>query len=187
MKTRIRHFRKMKGMTLRQLAQLVGTTPQTIQRLETSNMTVSTDWLEKIAEALEVRISDLLDDGLIRGIPRLGASVRDGRVAPGPQSDLFTLDIPADDPVAVEITNTIGPYIAGSFVVGKRYSEGNLINAVGRNSIVGLKDGALLLRRVIQLPTSGEFSLLTFDSGGDFTHGAEIDWAAPIIMSVVYW
>jgi len=58
--TRIRIIRKQQQMTLKQLADAVGTTPQTAQRLETGNMTVSMEWLEKIARALGVTTADLL-------------------------------------------------------------------------------------------------------------------------------
>ena len=51
MKTRIREFRKERRWTLQDLARQVGTTAQTVQRLETANMTVSTDWLERFGEA----------------------------------------------------------------------------------------------------------------------------------------
>lgn len=58
--TRIRIIRKQQGLTLKQLATAIGTTPQTAQRLETGNMTVSMEWLEKIAKALVVSTADLL-------------------------------------------------------------------------------------------------------------------------------
>jgi transcriptional regulator with XRE-family HTH domain len=58
--TRIRVIRKQQGLTLKQIAYAIGTTPQTAQRLETGNMTVSMEWLEKIARALDVPIADLL-------------------------------------------------------------------------------------------------------------------------------
>lgn len=60
MKTYIREFRKSRGMTLKQLADKINTTPQTVQRLETDNMTVSMAWLEKIAIALQVEPYKLL-------------------------------------------------------------------------------------------------------------------------------
>lgn len=46
-------------MTLSTLAEKTGTTPQTIQRLETSNMTISVEWIEKIALALQIAPSIL--------------------------------------------------------------------------------------------------------------------------------
>lgn len=48
----IRKSRKHRGLTLKQLADAIGTTPQTMQRLESANMTLSLDWLEAIARAL---------------------------------------------------------------------------------------------------------------------------------------
>jgi transcriptional regulator with XRE-family HTH domain len=48
----IRSIRKSKNMTLNDLARACGTTPQTIQRLEMGNMTLSVDWIEAICIAL---------------------------------------------------------------------------------------------------------------------------------------
>lgn len=59
-KTRIRFLRKKKGMTLQEVAKLAGTSAQTIQRLETDKMTVSVDWLNRIAEALQVSPRSLI-------------------------------------------------------------------------------------------------------------------------------
>ena len=50
----IRHYRRQKGLTLAQLGQRIGTTPQSVSRLETGVMKLSMDWVEKIAEALDV-------------------------------------------------------------------------------------------------------------------------------------
>ena len=61
MTTRIREIRRRRGLTLQALAEKVGTTPQTIQRLETNNMTVSVDWLLRIADALNLSAADLLE------------------------------------------------------------------------------------------------------------------------------
>lgn len=58
--TRIRELRKARGFTQRELGVAVGTTPQTIQRMETDNMTVSMRWMERIAEALGVKPYELL-------------------------------------------------------------------------------------------------------------------------------
>lgn len=49
---RFRLLRKSKGLKLIDVARLCHTTPQTIQRLETNKMTVSTEWIEKLCTAL---------------------------------------------------------------------------------------------------------------------------------------
>jgi transcriptional regulator with XRE-family HTH domain len=60
--TRIRELRKLSGLTLKDLADAIGTTPQTVQRLETGSMTVSTDWLFRFAQVLRVQPSELISD-----------------------------------------------------------------------------------------------------------------------------
>lgn len=62
---RIRVLRKQRGMTLRQLAEKLGTTPQSVQRLESDTMTLSIDWLERICAALQIQPYELFADGSI--------------------------------------------------------------------------------------------------------------------------
>ena len=61
--TRIREVRRARKMTLDEVAKacVPPTTPQTIGRLETGTRTVSVGWLNRIAAALGVEASDLVD------------------------------------------------------------------------------------------------------------------------------
>lgn len=52
--SRLRAARKAAGLTLLDVSRTCGTTPQTIQRLETNNMTLSIDWVERIARAVDI-------------------------------------------------------------------------------------------------------------------------------------
>lgn len=51
---RIREERKRNGLTLAELARACGTSPQTICRMEIAKMTVSLEWIEKIAKAFNI-------------------------------------------------------------------------------------------------------------------------------------
>lgn len=62
MPNRIKEFRKQQGLTLKDLADKLKTTPQTVQRLEAGTMTVSLRWLEAFAGALKVSVRDLIND-----------------------------------------------------------------------------------------------------------------------------
>lgn len=53
--TQIRAVRKARGMTLAQVAAHLGTTPQSIQRIETGRMTVSLEWLYAIGDVLGIQ------------------------------------------------------------------------------------------------------------------------------------
>lgn len=50
---RIREERVKSHLTLKELAKRAHTTPQTISRLETGGMTISIEWLERLASLLE--------------------------------------------------------------------------------------------------------------------------------------
>lgn len=63
MKNRIREYRKIRGLTLNQLAELVGTTNQQISHLEKGRRRLTLDWMERIAIALDCHPSDLIMGG----------------------------------------------------------------------------------------------------------------------------
>ncbi len=56
----IRELRTAKGLTGEQLAELVGTSQQQVQRLEAGARRLTHDWAERIARALKVDIADVL-------------------------------------------------------------------------------------------------------------------------------
>lgn len=56
-----KRWRKQRGLTLLNLADRMGTTPQTVQRLESDNMTLSIEWVERFCLALEIEPRDLFD------------------------------------------------------------------------------------------------------------------------------
>lgn len=55
----IEFFRKKKGMTLTELAQTIGTTYQTVQRLEKCTRKLDPKWAAKIGSALGVPAGDI--------------------------------------------------------------------------------------------------------------------------------
>ncbi len=188
MKNRIRYFRNLRSWTLAQLAEIVGTTPQTIQRLEVDTMTVSTDWLEKIATAFDIPPIMLLSDDSALDVPMLGTAGSGGDVrAPRPsKSDInFVLDVPAPDPVAIEIDEALGPYAKGSILIGNRMKGDNMLNALGTDAIVALQNGSFVLRKVIK--GSGErFTLVPIGPDGDVLYDEEPLWIAGLVMRVEY-
>lgn len=58
---RLRKARKDSEKTLKDIAVKCGTTAQTIQRLETGNMTVSLEWIEKLCAALDIEPCELFE------------------------------------------------------------------------------------------------------------------------------
>lgn len=187
MATRIRELRKRRGMTLQQLADRVGTTPQTVQRLETGNMTVSMDWLGRFAGAFGIRPADLIAEEGGRSVPLVGRIGRDGVIRAVPDeapAETIGLDVPADDPVAVHLDAAVGGYAAGSYLIGNRLAGAGLVGAHGKDCIVRLAGGGLMLGRLIW--RSGTITLVPLDSSRDVRFDAEIVWAARLVMQIRY-
>jgi transcriptional regulator with XRE-family HTH domain len=187
MRTRIREFRKMRAMTLKELAERIGTTPQTVQRLETDNMTVSTDWLEKIAQALQVEPADLLGGASSRQIPLLGRIGQQGYLhsAPADQSSFVHLEAPAESPVAARLDVAVGPFTAGTVLVANRLREADLANAHGMDCIAALESGPILLCRVIR-GRNATWTLVPHDNGSDVRYDQNVLWLARLIMAIKY-
>lgn len=59
-KNRISILRKERGLTLAALADAAGTTKAQIQKLERGDRRLSLDWMERLAHAMGVKMSDLL-------------------------------------------------------------------------------------------------------------------------------
>lgn len=188
METRIREFRKLRGLTLKELAERVSTTPQTVQRLETANMTVSTDWLEKIAGALNIEPADLIARPGGREIPVIGRVINEGRVraGEGKQVNTLHLHVPADDPVAAQLDVRVGFYEIGTILVANRLPEADYEKAHGVDCLVALENGDILLRRLIR-GHKGAWTLVPHDAGAEVSYDARITWLAPIVMSLRYF
>lgn len=184
MRNRIRHYRKRRGLTLAQVAAQLGTTPQTVSRLETEAMTLSMEWLRRFADIFDVHVADLLEAPEEREIPSFGAVTGDGSVTGTPEA-LFALDIPSANPVALRVTESIGPYEAGEILILSQYEHGMLDRAAGGDCLICLKDGNLLFGRLIR-DRDGSHALVPVGPGGEVRHGCAVDWAARVVMRVRY-
>jgi transcriptional regulator with XRE-family HTH domain len=60
MQNRIKIMRKKRGLTMRQLAGLMGTSQQQVDRLEKSRRRLTQEWMERLSEALSCEYVDLL-------------------------------------------------------------------------------------------------------------------------------
>jgi transcriptional regulator with XRE-family HTH domain len=186
MSTRIRAIRKLRRLTLQELADQVGTTPQTIQRLETGNMTVSVDWLERIGAALNLPAASLLEGNAgipVRFVGELGS---DGAVkAQSAATDPIIVSVPAEDPMAIRVKSRLGPHESGTILVVSRLDKSERTKADGRDCLVELADGSLLFRRIV-LGKGGPAAFVPYDDRRGVERNLDIVWFAPVVMSIRY-
>lgn len=60
---KLKEFRKLRGLTQEQLAEMVEVTFQQIQKYENGNTRLNTDKLQAVAQALNVPVSAFFDEG----------------------------------------------------------------------------------------------------------------------------
>ena len=189
MQTRIRKLRKTRGWTLQQLADQIGTTPQTVQRLETANMTVSMDWLEKFANAFNVSPVDLMEESSPKDIECIGEIGRDA-VLENPLSGFseqtfLSFDIPASHPVAVRVTQPVGSFLPGTVLVADRIARPHWQSAIGWDCLVAINGDNTLLRRLVQ-GLDDTFTLVPLSAGSPVIYNKNLDWVARIVMRIDY-
>ncbi len=112
--TRIRDVRRAQGLTLEDVAQRCDppTTAQTISRLEVGTRTVSVKWLNRIARALGVQASDLVDLPESGSVPVAALVGPSGASAPT-RTLAFAAPTAPEGAIGIRITGSLGDYRAG--------------------------------------------------------------------------
>jgi len=183
LKNLIRQARQLRGLTQAQLAERVGTTAATVSRLEKETMTVSTEWLSRFAVALDVHPADLLERPERHSTRLLGKVGRSGRVSAGADEDVF-VDFPSAEAVAIEIAAPQGPYAPGERLIGERLHGPSMVSGIGRDCIIGLPDGGVLLARLVG--TGPRFTLVPAEPRSAILYDQEVSWVAPIAIRVQF-
>ena len=188
--TRIREVRRARGLTLDDVARACDppTTPQTIGRLETGTRTVSVGWLNRIAAALGVEASDLVDHGdradlgvvAILGASGASAPKRTALVVP-PRANAGQ--------VAVTVSASLGDYRAGDEIWCDMLEPENFAHALNRDVLIPRPAGRFIFGRLIGREaaadsSSGKLHLLPPGAGGRQSVVADPPWLAVAVRLV---
>lgn len=187
MKTRIREFRKERRWTLADLAKKIGTTAQTVQRLETSNMTVSTDWLERFGEAFNIDPVQLLISPERINPLILGEIGPDGRLEVAPKGSAKPLGVDPGaivrDSVCVRLRVDFTDHPEGTILVCERQTGRNIQNAIGIDALAGTVDGDIMFGRIIN--GEGErYTIVPQRQRASVWYDQELEWVAPPKMAI---
>jgi transcriptional regulator with XRE-family HTH domain len=148
--TRIREVRRARGMTLDDVARACrpATTPQTIGRLETGTRTVSVGWLNRIAAALGVETSDLVEQGERADLAVAAILGANGAAAPKRKSIAVSPKVAAGQ-VAVTVATSIGDYRVGDEIWCDMVEPEQFGRALNRDVLVPRPAGRFLFGRLI--------------------------------------
>lgn len=173
----IRTVRRAKALTLDDVAARCAppTTAQTIGRLETGTRTLSLGWMNRIAGALGVEASELVQlpsDTRLSITALLGP---DGADAPTRIEAALTAR-PTADMLAVRVTGSIGDYRAGD-EIWCRPLAGDWASALNRDILVPRPAGRFIFARLLNV--DGEkLHLLPLGAGQRQQVVANPVWAA---------
>jgi transcriptional regulator with XRE-family HTH domain len=163
--TRIREVRKAKHMTLEDVARACSppTTPQTIGRLETGMRTVSVGWLNRIAAALGVAPTDLVDHPASEQLEVLAILASDSTSAPK-KAQVVLPPRPEPGQVAVLVTASIGDYRRGDEIWCDRLNPEAFNRALNRDILIPRPGGRFQFGRLLARE-EGKLHLLPVGSG----------------------
>ena len=154
MLTRIREARKAKGMTLLDVALACKppTTAQTIGRLETGVRTVSVDWLNRIAAALQVEAADLVTLPDRSDLPVAAVIGSDGVAAPRKPMTLLP-PTPTGQMVGIIVDVAHGDYRAGDALWAERLGPEDFGRAINRDVLAPRAAGGFTFGRLVATDT----------------------------------
>lgn len=163
--TRIREVRKAKRMTLEDVARACEppTTPQTIGRLETGMRTVSIGWLNRIASALGVAPTDLVEHGSSEQL-EVVAHLDGGNAAAPKKAQLVLPPRPEPKQVAILVTGSVGDYRSGDELWCDRLGQDMFARALNRDVLVPRPGGRFQFGRLLARE-DGKLHLLPSGSG----------------------
>ena len=182
--TRIREVRRARGMTLDEVAKACNppTTPQTIGRLETGSRTVSVGWLNRIAAALGVDATDLVDHPDRAELPVVAILGANGATAPKRQALVVPPKVGAGQ-IAMTVAASSGDYRAGDEIWLEQIEPEDFVHALNRDILVPRPAGRFLFGRLIGRE-DGKLHLLPPGAGGRQSVVADPAWAAVAVRLV---
>ena len=183
--TRIREVRRARKMTLADVAKACNppTTAQTIGRLETGTRTVSVGWLNRIAEALGVGASDLVEgsgDGV--ELPVAAVLGANGATAPS-RSAIIVPPRARAGQVGVTVAASVGDYRAGDELWCQTLQPEEFAQALNRDVLVPRPAGRFLFGRLIGRDDN-KLHLLPPGAGGRQSVVTDPAWIAMAVKLV---
>ena len=175
---RIREVRRAKGYTLLDVAERCNppTTAQTIGRLETGTRTLSLDWLNRIANALGVDSSELVQLPDQEELPVAAHLGMDGVQAPTKPDTMIAPRL-LGEMVGLRVMDSIGDYRRGDEVWCEQLSPERFVEALNCDVLVPRPAGRFLFGRLLGRE-DGKLHLLPLAAGARQQVVADPAWIA---------
>jgi len=181
---RIREVRRAKGLTLLDVAQRCSppTTAQTVGRLETGTRTLSLDWLNRIAAALGVDASELVQLPDQEELPVAAHLGIDGVQAPT-RPDSMVAPRLLGERVGLRVIDSIGDYRRGDEIWCEQFPPERFADDLNCDVLVPRPAGRFLFGRLIGRD-AGKLHLLPLSAGARQQVVTDPAWIARAVKLV---
>ncbi|NQX94119.1 MAG: helix-turn-helix transcriptional regulator [Erythrobacter sp.] len=187
---RIREIRRAKGLTLAQLAAACDppTTAQTVGRLETGMRTLSTKWMDRLAQALGVDPETLVrSEAQERPSVVAELALTEAIALPSPRDAVLPHELaqgPGEGSMMVmEVTAPVSEYRPGDLIWLRRVEPSEAASVINRDCLVPRSGGRFVFGRLIDAQGS-LVGVLPVQSGQKQQVVDSPDWIAVTEMLV---
>ena len=165
MLSRIRDVRKEKGLTLSDVAEKCDppTTAQTIGRLETGTRTLSIDWLNRIAAALNVDSSELVQLPEQQTL-EVSAILGDKTCQAPTKPQQIVVPSIGGKSLAMQVSHSVGEYRQGDEIWLEQLESQDFASALNLDILVPRPAGRFLFARLLGRE-DGKLHLLPLEAG----------------------
>jgi transcriptional regulator with XRE-family HTH domain len=165
MLSRIREVRRAKGLTLLDVAERCNppTTAQTVGRLETGMRTLSLGWLNRIAAALGVDSSELVQLPDQAVLPVAAILSADGAHAPLKTETILVPNV-GGQMIGLRVAASIGEYRRGDEIWLEQIAPEHFADALNLDILVPRPGGRFLFARLLGRD-DGKLHLLPLEAG----------------------
>jgi len=184
MLSRIRDVRKAKGLTLHDVAQRCEppTTAQTIGRLETGMRTLSIDWLNRMARALDVDSSELVQLPDQQKLPVSAILGAKGVYAPKREENLMVPNV-SGNITGMRIDAAIGEYRQGDELWLEQLAPEEFSSALNLDILVPRPAGRFLFARLLGRERN-KLHLLPLEAGARQQVVSDPAWIAKAVRLI---
>ena len=182
---RLRRFRRARKLTLDAVAEQIGTSPQTVQRLETGNMTLSVEWFLRLCRVYEIDPTRPFEADGDRE-PCVVASLGGRRQLAFKWLDhqeAVVLGTPARGVFGVRMETSVGDLEAGVILLACSAPSLQPGNRDWGMCLVSVADEPPALRQVFET-ASGQWILTSVDRSGSAEFTGTVSWLARIITVI---
>lgn len=188
MKNAIRKFREKAGLTRPELAEKIGTSVSQLVKLERGERRITIDWMERIAPALGIAVTDLLEARMVPVIGKVGAGAQIHVIEEDGDVILAEVEAPpgaTETTVAVEVEGDSMPGVAdaGAILYYDARHDPPDESFIGKLCVVWCEDGRVLVKRLGFGSAAGFWSLVSV--GGiverdvALKYAAKVEWIKP--------